>query len=663
VEFPLLATKIRIGNLTLKNRILFPPISTNLAAVTGEVTDALVYHYARPAQGGAALITVENACIDFPATMEGATQPRFDDRSFVPGLSRLTEGIHAHGALAFAELTHQGLMASHLPVVAPSDVQMRPDGVHPHVLTVGEIDDVAMKFAQAAFIAQRAGFDGVEIEAAHGLLVNQFLSPLTNKRTDEYGGSVENRMRFAKLVIDKIKDLCGADYTVTARVGVIDYVDGGMRPEGDGLALTRLFAEYGYAAVHADVGFGDKEKRLEPMAYPQAWRANLAKILKDGGIEIPVIAVGMVREPEVAERLLADGTADIVALGRTLIADPDWPLKALNGRERAIRKCVGCSECIVSRHAAGTAIRCGVNAAIGKGEAYDRIVPAFKPAKIVVIGGGPAGLEAARVAATKGHRVVLFEKEAELGGAVRMGSVPPGKEKMRWLLEYYDQVLADLNVDVRTSAIATADVVMAEHPDEVIVATGSDPLIPPVPGIDGPKVLLYTDVLRAEVLRGDLPTSERIVASRDERTVASGDERTVMPSGEQIVVGGGGLVGCETALFLAENGNSVTIIEMLPDIALGMEPISRSYLLRELAQHEVTIHRRAKIVSLSETSVQVSADGTPAEIPFQHFVVAFGGKPRSFAQLAVPTRVAGDAVRVGKLVEAVRDGYAAGMIL
>lgn len=292
------------------------------------------------------------------------------------------------------------------------------------------------------------------------------------------------------------------------------------------------------------------------------------------------------------------------------------------------------------RHAAGTAIRCGVNATIGKSEEYDRILPAFKPAKIVIVGGGPAGLEAARVAATKGHRVVLFEREAEIGGAVRLGSVPPGKEKMRWLLEYYEQVLADLGVDVRTSAMATANVVMAEHPDEVIVATGSDPLIPPVPGIDGPRVLLYTDVLR-----GELPSGQR----------------TVMPSGEQIVVGGGGLVGCETALHLAENGNSVTIIEMLPDIALGMEPISRFYLLRELTQHEVAVHRQARIVSLSDTSVRVSNDGILAEIPFQHFVVAFGGKPRDFAQLPVPTRVAGDAVRVGKLVEAVRDGYAVGM--
>ncbi|MGC8627849.1 MAG: FAD-dependent oxidoreductase [Acidimicrobiales bacterium] len=643
-----LSAPVRVGNLQLRNRTIFPPISTNLASVSGEVTEAMVEHYARPARGGVALVTVENVCIDYPAAMEGATQPRCDDMCFVPGLSRLTEAAHAYGALVFVELSHPGLMGSHQPVIAPSDTSLRPDGARPHVLSPGEIEDVAMKFARAALVAQRAGFDGVEIEAAHGLLVNQFLSPLTNKRTDSYGGSTENRGRFAKLVIDAIRELCGDGYTVTARLGVIDYAEGGVRPESDGLALAKMLAEYGYAALHADVGLGDKEKRLEPMAYPQAWRANLAKVLKDGGLSVPVIAVGMIREPVVAERLVSEGTADIVALGRTLVADPDWPIKAFSGHDETVRRCVGCSECIVSRHAAGTAIRCGVNPLIGKSKDYGRTVPAMAPKKVVVVGGGPAGLEAARTAALRGHKVVLFEGQPDIGGAVLMGSVPPGKQKMAWLLEYYRRVLADLKVDVRTSMTVDEAAVMAEDPDEVVVATGSEPLVPALPGIDGPRVLLYTDVLRGQV-----------------------------PSSQRIVVGGGGLVGCETALYLAEHSNSVTIVEMLADIALGMEPISRAYLLRELASHNVAIIKRAKIVSLSETSVRlsqtpvVSASGASAgngpvtanDIPFDHFVVAFGGKPRLFPHLPVPARVIGDAVKIGRLVDAVRDGYAAGAAL
>jgi 2,4-dienoyl-CoA reductase-like NADH-dependent reductase (Old Yellow Enzyme family)/thioredoxin reductase len=656
MEFATLGTGLRVGSLTLKNRIIFPPISTNLAAVTGEVTDAFIYHYARRAQGGAALITLENVCIDYPAAMEGATQPRFDDASFVPALSRLTERIHAHGALAFVELTHPGLMGSHPPVVAPSDVPLRPDRLRPTVLTVGEIDTLATRFAQSAAIAQRAGFDGVEVEAAHGLLINQFLSPLTNKRTDDYGGSLENRARFAGLIRERIAELCGPSYTVTARLGVIDYLEGGVRPETDGLALARQLQEQGYAALHADVGFGDKEKRLEPMAYPQAWRADLARTLKAGGVRIPVIAVGVIREPEVAEQLLADGTADLVALGRTLIADPDWPRKALGGSAQTIRKCVGCSECIVSRHAAGTAIRCGVNAAVGRGEAYATIVPAPRPKRIVVVGGGPAGLEAARVAARRGHRVVLFEQEATIGGALRLGCVPPGKEKMRWLVDYYRAALDELGVEVRTSATATAASVMAEHPDQVVVATGSDPLVPPVEGIHGPRVLLYTDILG-----GRAPGAQRASAPGEgsPQGESAGPGRP-LPTGEQIVVGGGGLVGCETALYLAANGNSVAIVEMLPEIAMGMEPITRSYLLRELAEHGVTVYTNARIERLSEDRVFAATENGPREIPFDRFVVAFGGQPRQFAPLRVPTVLVGDAVRIGRLVEAVRDGYAVG---
>jgi len=381
--------------------------------------------------------------------MEGATQPRLDDERFVPALSRLVEEIHKYGALAFVELTHQGLFASHLPAIAPSDVALRPDGVRPHVLSIEEIEGVASKFAKAASVARRAGFDGVEVEAAHGLLVDEFLSPLANKRTDEYGGSVENRARFAKLVIDNIKQACGSNFTVTARLGVIDYVEGGVEPATDGLELAKEFERYGYAALHADVGFGDKEKRLEPMAYPQAWRSDLAKMLKDGGINIPVI-----------------------------------------------------------------------------------------------------------------------------GGAVRMALVPPGKSRMDWLVDYYTTILADLQVDIRTGVEANADIIMREHPDEVILAIGSDPLVPPVKGINGKNVVIYPAVLASSY-----------------------------PQNERVVVGGGGLVGSETALYLAENHNDVTIIEMLPDIAMGMEPISKKYLLRELEDHHVTIFRSSRIKELTENSV------------------------------------------------------------
>ena len=639
MKFEKLFSNMRIDSLALKNRIIFPPISTNLASITGEVTDEFIAHYSRRAKGGAALITVENACIDFPLTMMGATQPRFDNERFVPGLSRLVEEIHKYGSLAFVELTHPGLFGKELPAIAPSEVDLRLDGIKPHPMSREEIEKVALKFAKAAFIAKKAGFDGVEIEAAHGLLVNQFLSPVSNKRTDEYGGTLENRTRFAKLLIDKIKEFCGRDYPVMARVGVVDYVNGGIKPEYDGVEIVRKFEELGYAAVHADIGFGDKEKRLEPMAYKQAWRSNLAKLLKDGGIKIPVIAVGMIREPEIAESLLKNGVADLVALGRTLIADPDWPLKALYGKEKTIRKCIGCSECIRSRHAMGTAIRCGVNPVVGKSSGYEKITPSSISKHIVIIGAGPAGLEAARVAALKGHRVTIFEQEKEIGGAVRLGSVPPGKEKMQWLINYYSEVLKELEVDVRTTTTADIETVIRENPDEIVLAMGAEPFIPAIEGIDGPNVVLYSNVL---------------------------DEKVALQKGERVVIGGGGLVGCETALYLATKGCEVTIVEMLPEVAKDMEPISRNYLLRELKEHNIKILTSSRIIKISESSLNIKkTDGMEIELDLDIFVAAFGEKPRKFEKVdaPVPIHIIGDMTRVGKIVEAIRDGYAIGFNL
>jgi 2,4-dienoyl-CoA reductase-like NADH-dependent reductase (Old Yellow Enzyme family)/thioredoxin reductase len=633
MKFEKLFEKIRVGSITLRNRIIFPPISTNLASVNGEVTERLAYHYSRRAKGGTGLIIIENVCIDYPSAKMGATQIRMDSEEFVPGLSYMVEEIHKYGSAVFAELTHPGAMGSpKFKIFAPSNVPIRPDKLPLNPLSKEEIDEIVMKFARSALIAKKAGFDGVEIEAAHALLVNQFISPIANKREDEFGGSVENRTRFAKLIIDKIKELCGKDFTVTARLGVIDYIEGGITPEKEGVQIAKKFEEYGYAALHADVGFGSKEKRLEPMAYPQAWRSNLAKILKDAGVK-NVIAVGMIREPEVAEELLENNTADLIGLGRTLIADPDWPVKAMSGKESEIRKCIGCSECIVSRHMMGTAIRCGVNANVGKTEDYEKIVPNVQPKKVIVVGGGPAGLEAARISTLKGNKVVLFEKEQEIGGALKLASEPNGKDKIRWLIEYYKNVLQDLKVDARVSIEANEEIIMKENPDLVIMALGSEPLVPPIDGINSKEVVKYSDVLN----------------------------KNVEIKGKKVVVGGGGLVGCETALYLASQGNDVSIIEMLPDIATGMEPISRNYLLNELKELNVKVYTNSKLISVSDKKAKFDNNGSISEVDFDNFVVAFGGKPLSIDfKSNVEVRYIGDSVKIGKIVEAVRDGYIAG---
>ncbi|MCD6427140.1 MAG: FAD-dependent oxidoreductase [Caldisericaceae bacterium] len=635
-----LFSEIRVGSLTLKNRIIFPPISTNFASVDGEVTPYFIYHYARRAKGGAALITLENMCIQYPDARHGATQPRIDDDRFIPGLSLLAYEIHKYDSLAFMELTHPGLFSElkhsgGKTPVAPSDVDLRKDHLHPHVLTEDEIREIIEIFAQAALRAKKAQFDGVEIEAAHALLVNQFLSPIANKRTDKFGGSLENRVRFASMLIDRIKEVCGRNFTVTARLGVIDFVDDGIDIK-EGAKIAKAFEEMGYAALHADVGFGNKEYRLEPMQYKEAWRTSYAEELKKEGVKIPVVAVGMIRNPSVAEDIISSGKADLVALGRTLIADPDWPVKAETDREKEIKRCIGCSECIKARHDEGTGLRCGVNPTVGTIGETEVFAPALNSKRVLVIGAGPAGLEAATVLKQRGHNVEIWEKNSYIGGALYLASIPPGKEKLKWLIEYYQYMIQKLGIALKLGHTANIKEIEQYNPDAVIMAYGSKCLVPPIKGIHNPNSITFRDVLT----------------------------KKVMISGKKVVVGGGGLVGCETALYLAELDNKVTIAEMLPEIATGTETLSRNYLLRELKEHKVEILTNAPVNEIESDFVKLGNGDT---IPADYFVIAFGGKPDHSLYNEVrkyfETYIVGDAVKTRKIIDAVREGNSIGRII
>jgi len=637
--FSHLFSPIRIGRVELNNRIIFPPIATNLAHISGEISDRQVFHYARRARGGAGLIIVENACIDYPASRHGATQPRIDSDEFIPGLARLARAVHDEGAKISIELTHPGLNASlkfnggRRPV-APSPTPLRKDGVLPKELTSEEINNLVERYANAALRAKRAGYDMVELQGGHGLLINQFLSPLSNKRSDRYGGSRENRLRFVADIVERIRELCGGRFPITIRFAADDMVDGGIDPE-EGKALATGLEAIGIEMIQADLGLCPKEKRLEPMPYPQGWRAHLAKGLKEV-TAVPIAAVGVIREPEFAEGLLSQNEADLVVLGRTLIADPDWPEKARTGHPEQIRKCIGCGECIKARHHQDQPLRCGVNSIVGMDEGFAQISPVAEPKKVLVVGGGPAGMEAARVAALRGHEVMLIEKEESLGGTLNIASVPPGKEKIRWLIEYYRSELSRLGVEVRLGVQVTRKIVDELQPDAIIVAIGCTCPQENIPGADRHNVVTAKDMLSGK------------------RTAAN----------DTIVVIGGGLLGLETALFLASKENRVTVLKRYKTIAANLEPIYRDYILRELEEYNASILTEVSVERIDETAVQIKdSRGETRPIPADFVVLARDPLPLSDLQeelRGIEFRSIGDCVRPRLIIDAVREGYLAG---
>ncbi len=598
-KFPLIFRKIKIGEVELKNRTIFPPISTNFADEYGHLTEKFINHYVRRAKGGVALVIVENSCIDYPEAKKGAFQPAIDSYEFYDDWKNLTAEVHKHDCKISVELAHPGFSERNVDS-----------------LPVEKVEGIIEKYANSAEIAKNSGFDMVEIQAAHGLLVNQFLSPLTNHRKDKWG----KLTAFAVAIREKIAEKCGENFPVSIRLAVDDLKVGGI--DGKlGSEIAYELADAGYDMIQADIGLGPKEKRLEPMPYQEGWRAYLARRILP--IDVPVTAVGMIRSPEIAENILENGV-DLVALGRTLIADPDWVNKVRDGKIELIRKCIGCSECIKARHDEDVAIRCGVNPNVGNEE---EITPTKSVKTVAVVGCGPAGLEAAEISAIRGHNVHLFCEK--FGGQLNIASVPPGKDKLRWLIEYFKNSLSKFdNIKIHNGEFFKDDILDVK-PDVIIIATGAEPLFP-FTYIDG-MTFSYDSVLQGEV----------------------------QLEGKNLVVAGAGLVGCETANFLADK-NKVTVVEMLSTIASGMETITRDYLLNELKQKDVKILTRTKVVDIEvgKVIVENTESGEQDEIICDAIVIAIGGKsyvPFEFDE--IHHSLIGDAKSVGKIIDAIKEGY------
>ena len=652
---------IRIGSITIRNRMVQPGMGTNLAAADGTASDAIVDYYARRAQGGVGLIITEVCCPE-PRGRVIPGELEISSLAFLPSLSRLANAAHAGGAKIALQLAHGGCFASqsvtgHQPI-SPSGVgTMLLPGDTPRAMTVEEIHELVEMYGQAALRARMAGFDAVEIHGAHGYMPLQFLSGYTNRRTDEYGGSFENRARFALEVIAAIKRLAGPDFTVIYRLSAEEDAPGGVTLE-EAVAFARLAEQAGVDALNISAGTWDSRmhdffavtggqasadgKRLgqgvsigmwvPPHYVPRGNLVELAATVKKA-VKVPVIAVcGLT--PLMAEEVIAKGKADLTAMGRQILADPDYPAKILARKPELVRPCVRCNECLGSV-LGYRGLDCAVNAEAGKEhETFCGIQPAAQSQKVMVVGGGPAGMEAARVARLRGHDVTLFEKDKELGGLLRWASIPASKADYRDLLQWQKNELVRLGVKVELGTTITAQMITRFQPDALIIATGSHAAKPNLSGIDKKGIQWALDVLGGKI-----------------------------PAGKNIIVCGGGLVGVETALFLAaEHGKQVTLVEQRGTLAPEVEIFTQWVIQGRLAEAGVAVKLNHCIECVTPTSVRCNCESGVDALEADAVVMALGMEADDtlFNPLPGKTVRIGDAVQARNVLHAVHEGYHAG---
>ena len=632
---------VRVGSLSLPNRLVMPPMVTNLATEDGYVTTAVKDHYEVRARGGVGLIIVEATCVQAPVGKLSHRQLVIDNDRFLPGLRELADAIKRGGAHAAIQVHHAGRNTSTSVIgtqpVAPSPIPLGRGEV-PRELTREEIDDLTVRFVRAAQRARDAGFEGVELHAAHGYLMAQFLSGAANQRTDEYGGELVNRARFVLETFAAVRQALGRDFPVWVRVSGREYgLPGGTTIE-ETQALAQMLERAGADAIHVSALAHDLDPRaLPPMAQPPGNLVRFAEAVKRV-VNVPVIAVGRL-DPVTGEAALQEGRADLIAVGRGLLADPELPRKACEGRLGDIVPCLACGTCQDGIQLPDARLRCRVNPAAGRERAFD-MRPAAERCRVVVVGGGPAGMETARVAALRGHDVVLFEKAPALGGQLGVAAVPPYKQGLAALARYLAGQLANTGVDVRLGREVTAADIEALVPDAVVLATGVCPLVPAIPGIERTRLAHAEDVLsgRAQV-------------------------------GERVVVLGGELVGCETAEFLADRGKEVTITRRGPRLATKVVRAIGVPLVERLRKKGVRMLTGVRYEGIGESGVTlITAEGQRETIPADTIVLAAGSEPSAGLWEALWGKVpelhrVGDCVEPRSVLEALVEGRRAGCLL
>lgn len=628
-----------LGKLTVKNRLVMPPMVRNYADQNGNVTDRYVAHIARIAAGGVGTIILEASYIS-PEGKGFVNQLGIHNNQTIVGLKQLVAAAHKYGAVIGPQIYHAGrqtsAQTSGMAPIAPSAIPDPTVGEMPQPMDEATIKKTIAAYGAAARRAKEAGCDFVELHGAHGYLITQFLSPFSNKRTDAYGGNFEKRLRFLLEVYAAVHQAVGPDFPVLLRLSGEEMVEGGLTIQ-DTIAIVQKMKAVGVDAVHISVGNYASYARgrmIPPMAVPDGPLVSLAEQVKKA-VDIPVITVAKIRDPHLAEKIIKDGQADFVAIGRTLLADPEWPRKVKEGRLKDIHPCIACNQGCISRLFAQQDVWCTVNPETGREMEFSS--KPRKAKKVVVIGGGPAGLSAAKSAAARGHKVILYEKESKLGGQLFAAEAAPYRQGWKEFREAITREIKQLGVDIRLKKEAGPKTIRALKPDAIIIAIGSSAMVPKISGVGRMNTVISRDVLEG-------------------RVKAKG----------RVVVVGGGCAGAQTAEFLADRGHHVSIVEATAAFATDAPVDERALLLIRLHQKGVEVLTETKIMSIGAESVVIENFLGPSTIPADTVVLCVGsfsndGLYQELKKSAPYVKVVGDAVSPRRVTDAVAEGALAAL--